>query len=295
MVLLGLRARLQCTGKCVGCGPGTGAKAKTGVFKRSQTGFLESILRHYRTEKASEQGMPAMNVFGDRVLKGIVASRPTTLKKLQRIKGIGAGRQAKYGADILQMVGMSKQPGARPVVSRFFARPLSAQPLSALALEAPPCPKPNKPTAPAKPKPKPRPKGGEPQVYVLELEQGRVYVGSSRNVDRRVAQHRAGTGSAYTRVYKPTGVMLPRLGNVGGEGDAAERDETLRYMMLRGIPYVRGWKFAQVVMTPGEFDEAEANIRELFDLCRKCGYKGHFMGQCKATYDRWGQETGKTK
>jgi hypothetical protein len=42
-------------------------------------------------------------------------------------------------------------------------------------------------------------------------------------------------------------------------------------------------------MPPEEFDEAEANIRELFDLCRKCGYKGHFMAQCKATYDRWGK------
>jgi len=108
-----------------------------------------------------------------------------------------------------------------------------------------------------------------------------------------VEQHVAGTGSAYTRVYKPTGVLLPRLGNVGGDGDAAERDETLRYMMLRGIPYVRGWKFAQVVMPPSEFDEAEANIRELFNLCRRCGYQGHFMTQCKANFDRCGTDLRK--
>ena len=126
-------------------------------------------------------------------------------------------------------------------------------------------------------------------MYILELEDDRVYVGSSKNVKRRIAQHQAGTGSAYTRLYKPTGVLLPRLGNVEGDGDAAERDETLRYMSLRGIPMVRGWKFTQVIMPFSDFDEAEANIRELFDLCRRCGRAGHFMTKCTAVVDRWGR------
>lgn len=137
--------------------------------------------------------------------------------------------------------------------------------------------------------PKRFPPSFKTSVYVLELEDGRVYVGSSKDVPRRLAQHKAGSGSAYTRLYRPTGVQLPRLGNVEGDGDAAERDETLRYMMLRGIPYVRGWKFSRVDMPPEEFDEAEANIRELFNLCRRCGYEGHFCTRCVATYDRLGQ------
>jgi predicted GIY-YIG superfamily endonuclease len=139
----------------------------------------------------------------------------------------------------------------------------------------------------------PRAKPPKTSVYVLELEDGRVYVGSSKDVPRRLAQHKSGSGSAYTKVYKPTGVLLPRLGNVEGDGDAAERDETLRYMMQRGIPFVRGWKFTRVDMPLEEFDEAEANIRELFDLCRKCGYKGHFCTHCRATFDRYGSEIGK--
>jgi len=133
-----------------------------------------------------------------------------------------------------------------------------------------------------------RQRPSQASVYILELEDGRVYVGSSKDIPRRLAQHKSGAGSAYTRVYKPTGVMLPRLGNVQGDGDAAERDETLRYMMQRGVPFVRGWKFARVDMPPEECEEAEANIRELFDLCRRCGYKGHFCTHCKATFDRLG-------
>jgi predicted GIY-YIG superfamily endonuclease len=129
----------------------------------------------------------------------------------------------------------------------------------------------------------------KPSVYILELEHGRVYVGSSKDVPRRIAQHSRGYGSAYTKAYKPTGILLPRLGNIEGDGDAAERDETLRYMMLKGVAFVRGWKFARVDMPPEECEEAEANIRELFDLCRRCGYKGHFCTHCRATFDRLGK------
>jgi predicted GIY-YIG superfamily endonuclease len=168
----------------------------------------------------------------------------------------------------------SKAP--KIVTSRFFPPSQPPEAVTAIPLippRLPPCPK--------------------TSVYILELEDGRVYVGSSRDVPRRVSQHASGSGSAYTRVYRPTGVLLPRLGNVEGDGDAAERDETLRYMMLRGIPFVRGWKFARVDMTGEEFVEAESNIRELFDLCRKCGYKGHFCTHCKATFDRLGNQIGR--
>ena len=81
-----------------------------------------------------------------------------------------------------------------------------------------------------------------------------------------------------------------------GDGDAAERDETLRYMMLRGISYVRGWRYSQVVMPASDFRDAggaEANICELFNLCLRCGYQGHFMTQCLANFDRWGEDLRK--
>ena len=100
-----------------------------------------------------------------------------------------------------------------------------------------------------------------------------------------------------------------------GSGDAAERDETLRYMLLRGVQNVRGWRYVAVNLTLAEQDDAEANIRELFDLCRRCvpswlftspglvvihvtwanrdscscGYSGHFQSSCKATWDRNGK------
>lgn len=205
--------------------------------------------------------------------KALKAKKAVKRSLSESLKGSrkGARKGCLKGPRITSKQAERIDDGPQIVTSRFFPP---------LEVEIPPAaPKLMPPRLPPSPK---------ASVYILELEDGRVYVGSSRDVPRRVVQHSVGSGSAYTRTYPPTGVQLPRLGNVEGDGDAAERDETLRYMMLRGIPYVRGWKFCRVDMTPEEFDEAESNIRELFDLCRKCGYKGHFCTHCKATFDRLG-------
>jgi predicted GIY-YIG superfamily endonuclease len=267
---------------------------------RSGRGALERSLRLYRAEQAYIRAIPASTVFGDKLMNQIAAARPNTLKQLMSMKGIGTTRFENYGRDIVRMINLNtKDMKLKPKVR---AKPKGERKLRALS--APPRPRPR-----PRPRPKPRPRPCRKQlsapvksealpvlpdptptsIYILELEDDRVYVGSSKNVKRRIAQHQAGTGSAFTRVYKPTGVLLPRLGNVQGDGDAAERDETLRYMHLKGIPMVRGWKFTQVIMPFREFDEAEANIRELFDLCRRCGRPGHFMTRCNATVDRWGR------
>jgi predicted GIY-YIG superfamily endonuclease len=130
---------------------------------------------------------------------------------------------------------------------------------------------------------------GKEGIYILELAQGRVYVGKTSDLRRRVSQHLSARGSAFTQSFPPTGTLLPRLGRVSGCAEAAERDETLRYMFQRGIPLVRGWKYTRLNMTESEERDAEENIRELFDLCRRCGRPGHFVGQCKSKVDRLGR------
>lgn len=298
---------------------------------------IEKSLRLYRTEQAFARSVPATSVYGNKLISDICSRKPTTLKQLMGMRGMGAKRCKSYGEDIIKLVAMgSGQPNKccrlkgglkldtkSAQIGRAKARGSKTRLMKAKQIKGQikgakkrPQSKPRpRPTKPPKLRPQPAcaaapkqtdppsaliiptlfatqqriPKPSKTSVYILELQDGRVYVGSSKDVERRMAQHAAAQGSAYTRVYRPTGVRLPRLGNVSGEGDAAERDETLRYMFQRGIPFVRGWKFTQVAMPPEEFEEAEANIRELFDLCRRCGYKGHFINQCRATFDRWGK------
>jgi len=125
-------------------------------------------------------------------------------------------------------------------------------------------------------------------VYILELQENKIYVGKTSNIPKRIGEHMNHSGSAFTKKFQPTGRSLERLGNIQGDGDAAERDETLRYMYLRGIDNVRGWRYTQIHMTPEQVQDAEGNIREMFDLCRKCGMPGHFVLRCKNKVDRLG-------
>jgi hypothetical protein len=96
------------------------------------------------------------------------------------------------------------------------------------------------------------------EVYVLELKQNKVYVGVSDDVERSIQEHLEGDGCAFTRAYETTGTLLPRLGSVSGSISAQHRDETLRYMLLRGIENVRGWKYMGVELP--DVNEAMADV-----------------------------------
>jgi predicted GIY-YIG superfamily endonuclease len=255
---------------------------------------LLCCLHEFRQARAISEKIPLYCVFGDTVMRAISQTRPESLQALGSIRGFSDEKCAKYGAGILQLVNdpankdeSSERANSTSVVVRFgrggkksllqkkyFVPKVrqyegkAASPSTALRTSVS-CDKDG--------------------IYVLELAHGRVYVGHSANVRRRIQQHMAGQGSAFTKAFPPTGVLLPRLGRVSGSAEAAERDETLRYMFLRGIQLVRGWKYVRVEMPEAEMQDAEENIRELFDLCRRCGHPGHFVTQCRSNYDRLGR------
>lgn len=281
------------------------------VVHMSATRSLETALRNYRTAQAATRSLPRYCVFTDALLQEIVSVKPTSVQELATIKGLGALRSTVYGPDIVAMVRQSLHDLARPatvmrsglhrappaaVVMRHDRRrprdhlqlrclPPTARHRATLQVVESPVVRhtprvPVNATAPQEP---------TEQVYILELAHGKVYVGKSKDVPRRLAQHKAGIGSAWTKLHPPTGVMLPRLGNVCGAGDCSERDELLRYMYLRGVHHVRGWRYCNTHLSQAELDDAEGNIRELFDLCRRCGHPGHFVTRCRAVYDRNGR------
>ena len=59
-------------------------------------------------------------------------------------------------------------------------------------------------------------------IYVLELEGGFVYVGKSTDVTQRMQQHMHSNsqvfvkGASFTRLHRPTGRLLKRLGTLDG-------------------------------------------------------------------------------
>jgi putative endonuclease len=46
-----------------------------------------------------------------------------------------------------------------------------------------------------------------PHMYILECADGSLYVGSTWNLERRVAQHNAGEGAEYTRHRRPVRLL----------------------------------------------------------------------------------------
>jgi putative endonuclease len=60
-------------------------------------------------------------------------------------------------------------------------------------------------------------------TYLLECADGSLYVGSTRDLDARVAQHQAGTGSAYTRCRLPVSLAWAAEFEHVGEAFAFEK------------------------------------------------------------------------
>ncbi|RKR76226.1 DNA helicase RecQ [Frondihabitans australicus] len=65
---------------------------------------LFEALRSWRAATARAAGVPAYVVFGDVTLKGIAATRPSTLMQLSAISGVGQKKLDTYGAEVLEVV-----------------------------------------------------------------------------------------------------------------------------------------------------------------------------------------------
>ncbi|TYL53236.1 GIY-YIG nuclease family protein [Agromyces mariniharenae] len=81
-----------------------------------------------------------------------------------------------------------------------------------------------------------------PHFYILECIDGTMYVGSTIDLDRRVAQHQRGEGSAYTRRRLPVRLIFSREFDRIDEAFALEKQ-------------VQGWSRAKrIALIEGRFD-----------------------------------------
>ncbi len=65
---------------------------------------LFDLLRTWRATQAKAQAVPPYVIFHDIVLREIAAVRPTSLEELGQIKGVGASKLHRYGADVLGLL-----------------------------------------------------------------------------------------------------------------------------------------------------------------------------------------------
>jgi ATP-dependent DNA helicase RecQ len=62
-------------------------------------------LRAWRAAAAKEQGVPAYVIFHDATLRQIAALPPSTLTQLAAVSGVGEAKLARYGQQILDVLG----------------------------------------------------------------------------------------------------------------------------------------------------------------------------------------------
>ena len=118
-------------------------------------------------------------------------------------------------------------------------------------------------------------------IYVLRLEGGRYYIGKSDNIMKRYQQHLNGSGSAWTRKYKPIS-LEKTIENVS----SFEDDKiTKEYMSKYGIDKVRGGSYVEVELSEFHTEALKMEIWGAKDLCKQCGRKGHWVKDCYAKTD----------
>ena len=71
-------------------------------------------LRSLRLRLAKAMNLPPYAIFYNDTLVGIVETMPDTLQQLGRIDGIGATKLARYGAEVLRLVGKYRKPNPVP-------------------------------------------------------------------------------------------------------------------------------------------------------------------------------------
>jgi ATP-dependent DNA helicase RecQ len=101
------------SGAAAGAG-GAGAPATAGAAEPAElsaeaTAVFEK-LRAWRATAASEQSVPAYVIFHDATLRQIAVRPPATLAELAAVNGVGQAKLARYGQQILDLLGGSAAP-----------------------------------------------------------------------------------------------------------------------------------------------------------------------------------------
>ena len=115
-------------------------------------------------------------------------------------------------------------------------------------------------------------------IYILRLESGKYYVGKSEDVKNRYQQHMNGSGSSWTRKYKP--ISLEKT--IENASPFEEDKITKEYMSKYGIDNVRGGSYVEIELSEFHKEALKMEIWAAKDLCTQCGRAGHFVKDCYA-------------
>jgi predicted GIY-YIG superfamily endonuclease len=113
-------------------------------------------------------------------------------------------------------------------------------------------------------------------IYMLQLQEGKWYVGSSQNVNERYKQHVDGLGPEWTQTYKPLRGNIVRQ-----KGNGFHEDMYTKKLMARyGIENVRGGAYCSVILSPETIEHLRRELTSSSGACYHCEKTGHFSDKC---------------
>jgi hypothetical protein len=121
-------------------------------------------------------------------------------------------------------------------------------------------------------------------IYVLRLAGGNYYVGKTASIAKRYQEHLDGNGSSWTRKYRP--ISLEKT--IENASPFDEDKVTKEYMAKYGIEKVRGGSYVTDTLSEFQTDTLKTEIWSAKDLCTQCGRSGHFVKDCYARTDVYG-------
>lgn len=121
-------------------------------------------------------------------------------------------------------------------------------------------------------------------IYILELEEGKFYVGKSSKPLARTGEHMVSSihsdascsGSGWTAMYAPVKIL-----RVIVSYDEFDEDlYTFRYMKQHGIDNVRGGSFCELNLSHENVTTLEKMLAGAGDKCYFCGAGDHYVAAC---------------
>lgn len=118
-------------------------------------------------------------------------------------------------------------------------------------------------------------------VYHIDLENGKHYVGSTRQLEARGAQHATGSGSAWTRAHPPV-APLAVVEVVGTKSEATRKETAVAKFLMGeyGIDNVRGGAFCTMELSLWQVAVLQMELAHDRGECFRCGGTDHYAGEC---------------
>ena len=127
-------------------------------------------------------------------------------------------------------------------------------------------------------------------VYILDLEDGKFYVGSTaKKLEHRLREHLEGKGlgADFTKAHKPLAhtIKSKHFHYFLCDSNKAEKEEltkTLELMYEKGIDNVRGGPYCEMNLSDATKNAIQPLIDHLNRLCFNCHKPGHLRKNCSS-------------